>query len=170
MEVKTIKQIAEEWGVTYEAVRRLAARHAEALAEHVHDKNHVKYFDEYAVQYLSDRRRESKVVTVLEDKSDRIEELEKMVDDLKARLLSAQDKVITLQDERAALQAEVHKALTERAEAAKAISDAETAREDAAAARAEAEQIRRESADQIDALQKEVASFRPSLFGFYRKV
>lgn len=170
MEVKTIKQVADEWGVTYEAVRRLAARYSDEITDHIHERHRVKYLDEYAVDYLRERRRESPVVSVREDQDAEIEALRAQVEELRARLMAAQEKVSGLQDALIDSQRRELSLSEEVRQSMQARLEYDAMKDDAAAARAEAEQIRRESSEQIDALQKEVASFRPSLFGFYRKV
>ncbi len=70
MDVMTLKQYAEMKGITYEAVRKQIVRYQKELEGHVLKKGRTQYLDEVAVEFLSDRRRQSPVVVAMEDRSD----------------------------------------------------------------------------------------------------
>ena len=113
MNLTTIKQYAEKHDITYEAVRRQVARYSDELAGHIIKKGRSQYLDEFAVDFLDKRRRESPVVVVVEGQKEKLEELEAQIATLKEQLMQAQnellksqDKVISLQDEARALLAD----------------------------------------------------------------
>ena len=113
MNLTTIKQYAENHDITYEAVRRQVARYSDELAGHIIKKGRSQYLDEFAVDFLDKRRRESPVVVVVEGQKEKLEELEAQIATLKEQLMQAQnellksqDKVISLQDEARALLAD----------------------------------------------------------------
>lgn len=186
MEYKTIRQFTAERGVSYEAGRRLVSKYRQQLADHVIRKNGTMLLDEAACQFLDERRKASPVVVRIEGSSSRVAELEeelqtlqKQYNLLNSKLVASQERIIALMDENKTLtdatgryntlledkeriEADRDRMEQERNQAREALEEsqreAETARETAEEARREAEEA-----------QKEAESFKPSLFGFYRK-
>ena len=62
MDLMTLKQFADEQGISYEAVRRAVKRHADKLTGHVIENDGVRYLHEEAVRILKERRRESPII------------------------------------------------------------------------------------------------------------
>lgn len=106
MKLMTIKQYAESQNVTYEAVRKQIVGYGEELKDHIVRKGRTQYLDEWAVDFLTKRRRESPVVLINQDKDEAIELLKSQVETLRVQLMTAQsellkekDRIIELQDE-----------------------------------------------------------------------
>lgn len=110
MDFITLRDFAENKGVTYEAIRRQVAKYETELRGHVVVRDRTKFLDEYAQDFLSERRRLSPVVVKVEDAREDVEELERAVESLRAQLLKAQnellaakDMIIALKDEKEAM-------------------------------------------------------------------
>ena len=57
MELVSIKEFAESQMVSYEAVRRQTHTYAEQLKGHIIKKGRTQYLDNYAVEFLSEKRK-----------------------------------------------------------------------------------------------------------------
>ena len=179
MEFMTVKQLADDQGVTYEAIRRLVSRHSDELKDHIHQKDQTRYLDEWAVDFLKKKRRESPIVVTVQDQGSEIETLQAQVEDLRARLAKAQEELTNIQSARIAdqakiisLQDEVKLQLQAKIEFDSVIESRDRAEEARQAAEEKAETLQAQhetDQQQIEELQKEVSSFERSLFGFYRK-
>jgi len=78
MEIKllTIKEYAKKKNITYEAVRKQIQKYKDdELKDHIIKKNKTQYLDEYAVDFLDNRRRESPVLLYQMEKDEQIETL-----------------------------------------------------------------------------------------------
>lgn len=122
MELKTIKEYAESQKVTYEAVRKQIVNYEEELSGHIVRKGRTQYLDEWAVSFLTARRRENPVIFINQTKDSEIEELKQQIETLRTQLLTAQNELLKSQDERLraqdriiALQDEARKTFEERA-------------------------------------------------------
>ena len=110
MDFVTLRDFADQKGVTYEAIRRQVAKYETELRGHIVVRERTKFLDEYAQEFLSERRRLSPVVVKVEDSRESVEELERTVESLRAQLLKAQnellaakDMIIALKDEKEAM-------------------------------------------------------------------
>ena len=165
MEMKTIRQIAEEQGVSYEAVRRQVSKYRKELKGHISTKGKTKYLDEYAAQFISNRRRESPVVVLQQDTSAELDDVRSELEVTKAELermktlmLQAQERIINLQDENTkmiTLQANYNNLLESNT---RIESELDAARQDL-----------KETNERLQAAEKEANSYEKSIFGFYRK-
>ncbi len=104
MELQTIRQYAESQKVSYEAVRAQVVRYREELRDHIVRKQRTQYLDDYAVNFLNERRRENPVILMRQDSSEEIEDLKQQVENLKAQLMKAQTEIMNSQEERLKLQ------------------------------------------------------------------
>lgn len=93
----TLKQLAAREGVTYEAVRAMVARHAKALEGHITTVGRAQQLDDYAVQYLTAKRRDHPVVIKSEESTISGEQLKADNNTLKTQLLQAQALIIEMQ-------------------------------------------------------------------------
>ena len=172
MELVTLKQFADDQGITYEAVRRQVIRHADKLQGHIVKKNRTQYLDDEAVKILKDRRRESPIVLQTIDQSEEIDRLTDQIESLKAQLMTAQNELLKEKDRIISLQGELREGIEERAKYAALLEDAQDkerllaeAQNALSADREQMEQLRRE----LDQAQAEASSYHRSFFGFYRK-
>lgn len=159
MELMTIKQYAQSQHISYEAVRKQVASYKHELQDHIIRKGRTQYLDEYAVEYLSKRRRESPVIVMEQSKDETIADLKEQIDALRVQLMAAQNELLKSKDHIIELAEESRKSLEAQTRYAALLEDNES----------KDEQIR-ELTEQRDAAEKEARSYQPSWFGLYKKV
>ena len=120
MELMTIRQYSESQNVSYEAVRKQIVRYANELKEHIVRKNRTQYLDEWAVAFLTERRRENPVVLASVDNDEENERLRKEVEALRVQLMAAQNELLKSQGERLKVQERI---LEDRARYAALLED-----------------------------------------------
>ena len=173
MELKTLKQYAKDQGISYEAVRKQVVRYAEDLADHVVKKDRVQYLDQWAIDFLTERRKESPIVLVNMDQSEEIDRLKEQIEILKVQLMTAQNELLKEKDRIISLQDETKQLIEDRGKYTALLEDSKTKEERLKEAEDQISVIRKEAEDlrkERDEAQKEAQSFRKSIFGFYRKV
>ena len=111
MGLMTIKQFAESQNVTYEAVRKQIVSYGEELKEHIIRNGRTQYLDEWAVEFLTKRRRENPVILLSQDKDETIELLKSQIETLRVQLMTAQNELLKEKDRIIELQDEVKKNL-----------------------------------------------------------
>ena len=187
----TIRDYAKKHHVSYEAIRSQVSRYRDQLGEHIVTKGQTKYLDDFAVEFLDNRRKDNPLVVVNSDQREEVERLTQQIDALKNELMTTQKRVIELQSENQLMLADKARydlllessnekqAMIEtlRDDLKSARADAERTRDDLDAAKADAEKIRKEADEtreklekERDAAQADARSYRKSVFGFYRKV
>lgn len=159
MELMTIKQYAQSQHISYEAVRKQVASYKQDLQDHIIRKGRTQYLDEYAVEYLTKRRRESPVIVLEQSKDETIADLKEQIDALRVQLMTAQNELLKEKDRIIQLQEENQKSLESQTKYAALLEENDTM----------SEQIR-ELTEQRDAAVKEAESYQPSWFGLYKKV
>lgn len=179
MELVTLKQFAEEKGITYEAVRKQTIKYADELEGHIVTVDGTRYLDEEAQKFLSERRRLSPIVVKIEDtKADNKEFLEQ-IETLKTQLLNAQERIIKLQDEaRAGIEDKIKYQLliTDHEEQKRRLREVEASLQEKQSELDFEKEMRRslqnqteEQKKQLDNLRAEADSYERTWFGFYRK-
>ena len=144
----TIKDYANNHNVSYEAVRKQLRRYADQLEGHITRKNRTQYLDEYAEQFLTEKRQQSVVIVYEQAKEDELEALRKEVSDLRWQLLKAKDTILKNQEKIIELQDERVELLQEKAKQVKLIEA---------------------SKDREAALEQENQKFKPWHFGLFKK-
>lgn len=102
MEIKllTIKEYAKKKNITYEAVRKQIQKYKDdELKDHIIKKNKTQYLDEYAVDFLDNRRRESPVLLYQMEKDEEIETLKRERENLLIKIAAQADKIAQQADE-----------------------------------------------------------------------
>lgn len=119
--MKTIKEYAKEKNISYEAVRKQVKRYQNELSDHITTNNKTKYLDEYAIQFLDERRKNNPITIVETEKNEKIEQLEAenknlllKVAELQNSLLLEKDIVKQLQDEKIKLIESQNKSFMEK--------------------------------------------------------
>ena len=172
MEYMTVRQYAEQKGVTYEAARRLVQKYRPQLKEHIVTKNRTQLLDEVAVEFLNEHRRMSPLVVVREDDAGRINDLERQVESLRAQLMTAQTELLKSQQDVIELQRQAAAMIETQAQYSQLLEDHKHAEADRDQAQAELEQVKTQlRLAQIDKekAEQESQSYHKSWFGFYRK-
>lgn len=182
----TIKQYAESQNVTYEAVRKQIVGYGEELKDHIVRKGRTQYLDEWAVEFLTKRRRENPIILLSQDKDEAIELLKSQVETLRVQLMTAQNELLKEKDRIIELQDEAKKTIEDRARYTALLEDNKAKEEKLKEAESqirtiqtEADDLRKKSEEdqktiedlqkQRDEAQTEAQSFTRSIFGFYRK-
>lgn len=174
--MKTIKQYAEEQGVSYEAIRKQIGTYREDLKEHIIVKGRTQYLDDWAVNFLTERRKENPVILINQDKADEVEALRQQIEALRTQLLLAQNALIKSQEERIKdketiirLQDEAKKTLEAQSRYIELIEAKDTqliaAQDDARMLHSQLEASRKT----IRHFEEESKSYERAFFGLYRK-
>ena len=90
----TLKEYAEKKSISYEAVRKQVSRYREELGDHIKKEGRTQYLDDWAEEYLDDRRASNVVVMYERTKDERIEELEQQNQSLRLKVMELQEKII----------------------------------------------------------------------------
>lgn len=183
MDYVSLKQFADDQGISYEAVRRQVNRYSDQLSGHIIKQSRVKggqLLDQWAVDFLKERRRASPIVFQTIDQGEQIGELTAQVDSLKAQLMSAQNKLLEAQERIIKLQDEAKQMLVDHASYTALLEDNEAKTKMLQEAEEQLQQIQKEREedllaikdlqDQRDQALRESQSFHRSWFGFYRKL
>lgn len=106
----SMKDYAEQKGISYEAVRRSVNRYKEELEGHIVVQNRTKFLDDEAVAFLDSKRQQSPIVIINQDKNEELERLRNekealliKIAELQDALLQEKDKVAVLQEKNIAL-------------------------------------------------------------------
>ena len=126
MELMTIKQYAQSQHISYEAVRKQVAAYKQDLQDHIIRKGRTQYLDEYAVEYLTKRRRESPVIVLEQSKDETIADLKEQIDALRVQLMAAQNELLREKDHIIELQEESRKSLEAQTKYAALLEDNES--------------------------------------------
>lgn len=102
----SIKDFAIEKGVSYEAVRKQVARYADELNGHISKVSRTQYLDDYAVEFLNEKRRNNPVVVLQESRNDEIQRLYDENRMLLIKITELQERLIHEKDQMRELQAE----------------------------------------------------------------
>ena len=172
MDIVSIKQLAEQQNVSYEAIRKQIVRYSEELKGHIIRKNRTQYLDEWAVKFLKEKRRESPIILMHMDQNEMIEDLKANNEHLTKQLLEAQARIIAMQDMRnEMIEAKIKYDLL--------LENHNQTKEELNAVKTELDQTKDDLADvstklklaemDKDIAEKEAQSYHRSWFGFYRK-
>lgn len=179
MDVISFKQFAEEQNVSYEAIRKQIVRYSDELKDHIVRRNRTQYLDEWAVNFLKEKRKENPVILMNMDQNEQIEELKAQVEVLKNQLIVAQNQIIGLQDEaQKAIETKVRNEILLEDNKAKEEKISNLSRE-IGEIQKEADGLKKQSEENLkeieilkkerDEFQTEALSYQKSFFGFYRK-
>lgn len=103
----SIKDYAKEHKISYEAVRKQIKRYQKELEGHISKINRTKFLDDFAVEFLNDKRKNNPIVIIEANKDEEIQRLKDenkalllKVADLQEQLLKEKDNVKLLQEEK----------------------------------------------------------------------
>lgn len=101
----TIKEYANNRGITYEAARQAVKRHRDELGEHASTpgKKQALELDEVAVELLDGWRSSSPIVILAETQADELDRLRRENDLLKDQVIALQDQLLQERASAAAL-------------------------------------------------------------------
>ena len=180
MNIRSIKQFAEEQNVSYEAIRKQIVRYSDELKDHIIRRNRTQYLDDWAVEFLKEKRKENPIILMNMDQNEQIEELKAQVDLLKVQLMTAQNELLKEKERVITLQDESKKLIEDRGRYTALLEDSKAKEEKltdlSRTIEEKDDQIRtiQKEADDLrkerDEAQSEARSYKKSIFGFYRKV
>ena len=104
--MQKIRDYAKNNGVSYEAVRKQVKRYEKELEGHIVKQGKTQYLDEYAVNFLDERRASNPVIILQADKDEEIEALKAENKRLLIQLAEVQNMLIAEKDAVKALQAD----------------------------------------------------------------
>lgn len=105
--VITIKDYAKDKGISYEAVRKQVKRYAtDELKDHIVVQGRTQFLDEYAVDFLNQKRNESPIIIQEQSKDEELERLKEENKQLLIRIASLQDELLKEKEEVKILQTE----------------------------------------------------------------
>ena len=157
-------------------IGRIISTYKEELKDHIIIKSRTQYLDDWAVEFLSHKRKENPVILVSQEKADEVEAMRKQIETLQTQLLLAQNALIKSQEERIkdketiiALQAETRKTLEAQSKYIELIEAKDTqliaAQDDARMLHSQLEASRKA----IRHFEEESKSYERAFFGLYRK-
>ena len=94
----SLKDLAHQNGVSYEAVRQQVKRYAVELTGHIFVEGRTQFLDDFAVEFLEGKRKSNPVIVYESDKDEEIERLQEENKALLLRLSEKQEKIEQLQD------------------------------------------------------------------------
>lgn len=145
MNVVTLRDYAKQNNISYEAVRKQVVRYKKELDGHLIRDGRQQFLDEEAVAFLDAKRQKNPVAIIQMDKDEAIE-------DLKAQLDVAKNKIIALQEQRDQLKDEKHALELENAKIA--LLEAENGKKDEILA--EAEKTSQKLSDELTEVRSEL--------------
>lgn len=92
----SIKDYAKQKNVSYEAVRKQLVRYKDELQSHITTKNRMRFLDDYAVNFLDQKRASSPIIIVQMDKDEEIECLKNENADLNRKIAMQAETIATL--------------------------------------------------------------------------
>nr|CRY97087.1 hypothetical protein [uncultured prokaryote] len=98
-EYYTIKDMASEFKCTYEAVRQQTSRYSKELAGHSHLDGKTRYYDDWAVEFLRERRKKNPIIIEQTDTKQLIEELQQKNTVLLEKVAVQADKLAAQSEE-----------------------------------------------------------------------
>lgn len=164
----TFKQYAADHRISYESVRKQVQRYKDDLAGHVLKQHRTQYLDDYAVNFLNERRNRTVVISLSEEaqkEAERVGNLQEenkqllyKIAQLEEQLREAekdQGKIALIEANIKKLEASNEAVLAENKDLTTKVVQLEK----------DKEYLSKENA----ALEKERDSYVPSIFGFFRK-
>jgi len=181
-EMTTIKALAQDQHCSYQAIWKLVTKYEKDLGNHVVKKGRDRFLDEYAVNFILEKRKDHPMVALNVDQSAIIESQNREIEALKARIDSLQEQIKSRDNSIIEMQREQQKVIEYKLQTTHLLEDNQRLKEESdqlkeenkslTKAGIENEFLRQKIDDQADALKlakSELESFQPSLFGLYRK-
>ena len=173
MEVRKIKDFAQEQGVSYEAIRRQVKKYAEDLEGHIITKGKTQYLDSYAMDFLADRRKESPIILLNQNINAELEETKLELEKMQKLLLEAQQRIILLQEDNIkAIESKAKYELLLEASEKNNTKLQETEKElsEVKISLQETEEKLKDTESELSSAKAEANSYQKSIFGLYKKV
>lgn len=89
----TIKDYAKDKNISYEAVRKQVKRYKEELKDHISIQNRTQFLDDFAVDFLNERRNESPIIIQEQAKDEELERLREENKNLLIKMVSIEEEL-----------------------------------------------------------------------------
>lgn len=89
----TIKDYANDKNISYEAVRKQVKRYKEELKDHISIQNRTQFLDDFAVDFLNERRNESPIIIQEQAKDEELERLREENKNLLIKMVSIEEEL-----------------------------------------------------------------------------
>lgn len=96
---RTIKQLSKELNCSYEAIRKHTKRYDKELREHVYYVGKTLHLDDYACDFIKNKRVENPVVVQTIERDEQIEALKEQVTLLQAKIVEQAEKIASQSEE-----------------------------------------------------------------------
>lgn len=96
----SIKDFAKKHNISYEAVRQQIKRYQDDLKGHIHIEGKTKFIDEYAQEFLENKRKINPVIVYDVEKDELIEQLKAEKEALLLQLLEKSNEIDKLKNEK----------------------------------------------------------------------
>ena len=90
----SMKDYANQKNISYEAVRKQVARYRKELDGHIFKKDRTQFLDEYAIEFLDQKRSSNPIVIYETSKDETINRLNQEVDQLKTQVMNLQNALL----------------------------------------------------------------------------
>jgi hypothetical protein len=104
--MQSMKEYAQNRGVSYEAVRKQVKRFGKELEGHITQVNRVQYLDDEAMEFLDQHRQKNPIVLLQSDQQEEIEALRAENTKLLVKIAELQDSLLRERETVKALQEE----------------------------------------------------------------
>lgn len=101
----SMKDYAKQKNISYEAVRKQVARYKKELEGHIFKKDRTQFLDDYAIDFLEQKRATNPVVIYEVAKDEEIERLKKENDSYLKKIAALQEQLLLQKDQMGALEA-----------------------------------------------------------------
>ena len=155
----SIQEYADKQKVSYEAVRKQLKRYAKELQGHINVQNRKQYLDEFAENFLNEKRKQSPIVVVETAKKEEFEAAKAQIESMKQTIMDLQNQLNASKDKIMALQEEKLTLIEERGKNQLLLE-----------LKDKSEQELQEAKLKVAELEKEAQSYQKTFFGLYKKV
>ena len=150
----SFKEYADQHRISYESVRKQVARYKKELAGHITKQNRKQYLDDYAVEFLNERRNNNAVTVLSEDVKTEAAKNEELQEENKKLLYKI-----------AQLQEQLNQTEREKQQGIEAMAKLQLIE----ASNTKLEAKNEELITKVAQLEKDNASFVKTIFGLYKK-
>lgn len=100
----SMRDYAKQKNISYEAVRKQVVRYKNELADHIFKQDRTQFLDEYAVDFLDQKRASNPVIIYEVSKDEEIDRLKKENDSYLKKIAALQEQLLLQQDQMIALE------------------------------------------------------------------
>lgn len=161
----SMRDYAKEKHISYEAVRKQVVRYQKELEGHIFKQGRTQYLDEYAVEFLSEKRATNPIIIYEANKDEEIERLKNENDSYLKKIAILQEQLLQQKDQMISLEVAQQAAEKETKLLEGFIQDAKAEIQTVTEEKQEQERIRKELEAELEAERHRKLTFSERLFG-----